>query len=284
MRHSTRRKPVTILLLMFGAAAAPLSLVRASQPAVNEWCPVMTEEKADPTITTVHRGKTVAFCCDTCLKKFLANPAKYEGRLPQFATVEAAAPGVAGGIHERDHADSDVHGKQEDHGHADPSVGQDAHGHDHDHAAARADSEREPLLGRLHPAIVHFPLAGLPLALLGFLVWLATGREAFARADVPPLIVATLAAVAAVVTGNIAHDAMRFSESLQVIVERRQFASTTVMVIAICLSGCRLWRWNRLTGGWRWTYGCGLLLASGLLGYTGYLGGSLVFGPDHLAW
>jgi YHS domain-containing protein len=92
MRHSTRRKPVTILLLMFGAVAAPLVLARASQPAVNEWCPVMTEEKADPTITTVHRGKTVAFCCDTCLKKFLANPAKYEGRLPQFATPMSTTP------------------------------------------------------------------------------------------------------------------------------------------------------------------------------------------------
>jgi hypothetical protein len=60
------------------------------------------------------------------------------------------------------------------------------------------------------------------LALLGFLVWMATGREAFVRADVPPLFVATLAAVGAVVTGNIAHDAMRFSESLHVVVERHQ--------------------------------------------------------------
>jgi hypothetical protein len=98
------------------------------------------------------------------------------------------------------------------------------------------------------------------------------------------LFVAALAAVAAVVTGNIAHDAMRFSESLHMIVERHQFVSTTVMVIAILLSAFRLWRWNRLAGGWRWAYGCGLLIASGLLGYTGYLGGSLVFGPDHLAW
>jgi hypothetical protein len=225
----------------------------------------MTEEKADPTITTVHRGKTVAFCCDTCLKKFMGDPAKYEGRLPQFVAVEAAAPGVAGGPHEHDHAGSDVHGAQQGHGQASPPAESDAHGHDHDHAAAPASHEREPLLGRLHPAIVHFPLAGLPLALLGFLVWAVTGREAFARADVPPLFVAALAAVAAVVTGNIAHDAMRFSESLHMIVERHQFVSTTVMVIAI-------------------PYGCGLLIASGLLGYTGYLGGSLVFGPDHLAW
>ena len=28
----------------------------------------------------------------------------------------------------------------------------------------------------------------------------------------------------------------------------------------------------------------GLLLVCGMLGYTGFLGGSLVFGPDHLKW
>lgn len=230
------------------------SLATQADTTLNEWCPVMTEEEADPAITTVHRGQTIAFCCDTCLKKFLANPAKYEGRLPQFATPPASTASGPG-----------------------ESMG-------HDHAADPVGDEREPLLGRLHPMIVHFPLAGAPLALLGFMVWVVTGREAFARADVPPLFVATIAAIAAVVTGNIAHDATRFSESLHLIVERHQFVSTTVMVIAICLSIFRLWRWNRLTGGWRWTYGCGLLIACGLLGFTGYLGGSLVFGPEHLAW
>ncbi|MCH7924723.1 MAG: hypothetical protein IIC51_04240, partial [Planctomycetes bacterium] len=73
-------------------------------------------------------------------------------------------------------------------------------------------------------------------------------------------------------------------ESLRVIVDRHQYASTAMMVIAICLSIIRLWRWNRLTGRWRWVYGGGLAIVCALLGYTGFLGGSLVFGPDHLAW
>ena len=140
---------------MFGAVAIPASAERTSQPAVNEWCPVMTEETAHVGITTVYKDKTVAFCCDTCLNKFLA---------------------------------------------------------------------------------------------------------------------------------NVAHDAMRLSESLYTIVDRHQIVSKTAVVITICLSALRLWRWSRLTGGRRWTYGCCLLIACGLLGYTGYLGGSLVFGPDQLAW
>jgi uncharacterized membrane protein len=139
-----------------------------------------------------------------------------------------------------------------------------------------------PWLGRVHPVIVHFPLAGVPLAFLGFLTWAVTGREAFAKADVPPLFVAALASIAAVITGNIAHDAMRFSGELHEIVERHEFVSTTIMVVALCLTALRVWRWNRLTGKWRWVYGVGLSVTCILVVITGYLGGSLVFGPDHL--
>ncbi len=273
------------LLICSAAIVSAIGLTALATPpedALNEWCPVMTEEKVDPAITTLHRGKTVAFCCDICLKKFLVNPVKYEETLPQFAKPSTAAARGNSEAHGDDGEGTDLHGAHEDHGRPEPPVEFDQHGHDH--AADASGENREPLLGRLHPVFVHFPLAGLPLALLGFLVWVVTGRKAFAQADVVPLFAATLAAIASVVTGNIAHDAMRFSESLQLIVERHQLVSTTVMVIAICLSILRLWRWTRLTGGWRWTYGCGLLIACGLLGFTGWLGGSLVFGPDHLAW
>ncbi|MHC4180579.1 MAG: DUF2231 domain-containing protein, partial [Planctomycetota bacterium] len=68
------------------------------------------------------------------------------------------------------------------------------------------------------------------------------------------------------------------------IAEQHQFVATTCMVLIVCLSVFRLWRWNRLTGRWRWVYGAGLVVAFGLIGITGYLGGSLVFGPDHLQW
>ncbi len=248
---------------------------------LNEWCPVMTDEKIDPAITIEYRGKTVALCCDTCVKKFRANPAKYESRLPQFKEAASATEGASHGATGDDDSDSG----SGDHGDADRA--ENAGSSDqpgHDHGAKKSDDEREPILGRLHPVVIHFPIAGMPLAMLGFLVWVRSGREAFARSDVIPLFLATLASIAAVITGNIAHDSMRFSESLHVIVERHQLVSTTIMVIAICLSVIRLWRWNGMTGKWRWIYGGGLAIVCALLGYTGFLGGCLVFGPDHLAW
>ncbi len=231
-------------------AAWAVLLCASAAPAVhaqplNERCPVMTEEPVDPAITVVYQGKPVAFCCDTCLEKFKANPDKYLARLPQFAA--AAADGAANG----------------------PATEK--------HSAV-------PWSGRVHPAVVHFPLVGIPLALLGYLLWLITGQQSFARADVVPLAVGTLGAVTAVLTGGVAHDHMRFSETLHEIVERHEFCSTTAMILALALSALRAWRWKRLSGGWRWVYLSGLGVATILLAVTGYLGGSLVFGPDHLAW
>ncbi len=269
---------VAAITLAVGGAAFALP----PQAALNEWCPVMTEEKIDPDITLEYRGKTVAFCCDMCIKKFRANPAKYESRLPQFAESAPAADGEPQGATGQDHSSSEGLGDRSDSARMGlpGSTDQDAH----DHGVEESEDEREPFLGRLHPIIIHFPIAGMPLAMLGFLVWVRSGNEAFARSDAIPLFVATLTSIAGVITGNTAHDSMRFSESLHVIVERHQLVSTTVMVIAICLSIIRLWRWNGLVGSWRWVYGGGLAIVCALLGYTGFLGGSLVFGPDHLAW
>lgn len=151
-----------------------------------------------------------------------------------------------------------------------------------DAGAEGEEQEDEPFLGRLHPALVHFPLAGVPLALLGFLAWGVTSHEAFAKADVPPLLASALFSVAAVITGNIAHDAIHFSRSMHDIVEWHEFVSTSVMILTLLLAALRVWRWNRLDGRWRWIYGGGLCLATVMLMITGYLGGSLVFGPDHL--
>ncbi len=266
-----------ILCLVFGVIAWTAAPARGSQPVLNEWCPVLPDEKADPAITTVYKGKTIAFCCDHCRAKFEADPEKYVGRLPQFAESHSEGTSVAD---EHASLEEPAHDPIGANGEATASAGGEQHGHEH--SSDHEDDEHEPWLGRIHPVIVHFPLAGVPLAFLGFLVWMLTGREAFAKADALPLFVASIAAIAAVITGNIAHDAMRFSDTLHRIVEQHQFVATTVMVLCVLLSTLRLWRWKRLVGAWRWVYGGGLLIACGLLAVTGFLGGSLVFGPDHL--
>lgn len=271
-----------VLMLAARGASAQERATRpaASRPALNKYCPVMPEEEADPNITTVYKGRTIAFCCDNCLKKFKANPERYFARLVSrdVSREEETGEIPAAGAHHHDQAES---------GSADLDHDDDEHAGDEGGAAGHEHGEgedRPPLLARLHPIIVHFPIAGVPLALLGFLAWVVSRRPAFALADVVPLGIAAVAAVAAVVTGNMAHDSMRFSPTLQNYAHWHQYVATTVMVLLLLLAGLRLWRWNALTGGWLRLYGAGLVVVCLLIGLVGYLGGALVFGPDHLAW
>ena len=39
-------------------------------------CPV-TDEPIDETVTADYKGKTYAFCCNSCRKKFVKNPEQY---------------------------------------------------------------------------------------------------------------------------------------------------------------------------------------------------------------
>ena len=53
-----------------------------STKAFNIICPVSTEE-VDPEVTYTYKGKTYAFCCNNCLKKFKKDPEKYISKLSE---------------------------------------------------------------------------------------------------------------------------------------------------------------------------------------------------------
>jgi YHS domain-containing protein len=47
-------------------------------------CPVMDGNPIDKTLFVEYEGKKVYFCCKECEEKFLADPAEYVAKLPQF--------------------------------------------------------------------------------------------------------------------------------------------------------------------------------------------------------
>lgn len=60
--------------------------VKAQVAAVTEQttCPVMTGNAINKEIFVEYEGKKVYFCCKGCEDKFLADPAQYVAKLPQF--------------------------------------------------------------------------------------------------------------------------------------------------------------------------------------------------------
>jgi len=265
--NSSRAWAVLVAILMVSAADA------AQNAPINTECPVMEGEPIDPTIATVYKGRTIAFCCDRCLERFARDPEKYVVRIPVWSHAEEsstqsstdqAPPGTA------------PDAVQENGAHE--NVVQD----ETEQAAANGDDEMS-FAGRVHPALVHVPIAALPIALVAFLVWLGSGKRSFSNADAIPLLIGALAAVPTYLTGEQAEAGQRFSNNMHEIVEHHESAGLVVMVLALTLAAIRIWRWNRLTGAWMWAYGVGLVTASAVVGITGYLGGKLVFGPDHLS-
>lgn len=118
-----------------GSAEAP----DAEGPVRAGYCVVLPDEPVDPSITAEWNGRSVAFCCKMCRKQFLADPAQYADRLPPLA----APPSTVAGSTTDAQADAPA-------------------------AASAADDGRPrdwwALLGRLHPLVVHFPIALLILA------------------------------------------------------------------------------------------------------------------------
>ncbi len=54
-------------------------------PLANQDCPVLPHEPAESEFVTVYKGRTIHFCCSTCVADFKKDPRRYLGRLPQFA-------------------------------------------------------------------------------------------------------------------------------------------------------------------------------------------------------
>ncbi|MGE5237139.1 MAG: DUF2231 domain-containing protein [Acidobacteriota bacterium] len=133
----------------------------------------------------------------------------------------------------------------------------------------------------LHPAIIHFPIV---LALVAFL-FEALARHPRGRslesAAVVLVVLAALGAVAAVVTGNMAHDEAVIPAGARAILEQHEELGEQAMWVLIVLATTRVilaWR-RRFTGWLPWVYLLLAAVAAGMVSYNGRLGGEMVF--DH---
>jgi len=133
----------------------------------------------------------------------------------------------------------------------------------------------------LHPAIVHFPIVLSLVALLFEVV----ARHPRAKAMSAPagllLALAALGAVAAVITGNAAHDDAVVPQGVAPLLERHQDIGETAMWLLLAAAAVRLvLAWKGWLRGWlAWAFIVSLAALAGLVGYNGYLGGKMVF--DH---
>lgn len=236
----------------------------------NELCPVMPKTKVEPDIWTEFRGQRVFFCHEICKTRFLRDSEKYLKNLPP-EMVQAMdhgshppPPGPAG-------QDVEAHG----------------HGHVHDHPTGALESSAAQRLGRFvgrfHPVAVHLPIGLLIAAAVAELLLMWRGQAWFAAAARFCVLLGALAAPAAATLGWLAATGASYEGELASVLEKHRWLGTTTAILAVILMIASELSRRKPTLGRLVTYRGLLFLTFAIVGVTGHLGGTLVYGLNWLA-
>jgi len=259
-----------------------------TQPAINRYCPVMTEEEAKPEFTTTYQGQTVAFCCEKCLAKFEPNPERYAARLAELTSHDeprSADAHSAGATEDHKHNQASENAAP-DHEHR-AGIGEADdhtldHAHEHERGAAHGLGRLMAWLGKFHPPMVNFPIAMLLGAAIAELLLIVTRRPVFADAGRFCLWFGAIGAVAAAVLGWFFGGFHLVDKSWVLTTHRWLGTSTALWSLVVLALGERSRRspTPRRTRAYR----LALFAGASLVAATGFFGGSLIYGLNHYAW
>jgi uncharacterized membrane protein len=138
------------------------------------------------------------------------------------------------------------------------------------------------LLGRLHPALVHFPLAWLFGLLVIDFVGLGLGRLEWQRWGFFALVGTALAFLPAAVTGLLRADHMPSDADVARALTIHRTLNFVVFGLVLAALGLRLFRRNDLQGWSRRGYLALVVVATGLVLLAADFGGKMVYGPHFL--
>jgi uncharacterized membrane protein len=138
--------------------------------------------------------------------------------------------------------------------------------------------------GQFHPAIVHFPLALLLVAVLAESISWFTGKQVFHHVGACNLHMAAISAIPAAAFGW----ALAAYKGTETDLESTLFWHRWVGTGAAVWALIALVAWYRYrkegNDGGIWFYRFSLLVGGVLVGISGHLGGVLVYGLDYYSW
>ena len=140
------------------------------------------------------------------------------------------------------------------------------------------------LVGRFHPALVHFPIAWLVgLAIIDFF-GLVRRRQEWQRAGIFVLAGTVLSLLPTAATGLLRATHMPTDAATHALLVTHRTLNFVVAGLVLAAFALRLWRRNSLQGGWRITYLALVVAACGAVLLAADFGGRMVYGPDYLPW
>jgi uncharacterized membrane protein len=240
---------VLLALLVPGVALASSG---EEEEVTNEFCPVMEGTPVSEDLYLDYRGVRVHFCCESCVTDFRNDPEKYVPLLPEKLRARMISV---------EEWKADGGWKQ------------------------KTAAEKHPY-GVVHPIMVHFPIALTAVAALAGLLSLLVARSFFRNAATFCIVIAAVMTVPSTMTGGEAEEAKGvMSDALHERVEAHEETASIaqwVVIGAAVLTLLSLAGPLARTPWFRYVAVAALLAAAGIIGYTGYLGGEVMRGPDHL--
>lgn len=216
----------------------------------NAICPV-TGDSIDTAMYVDHEGRRIYFCCNMCRVKFRRDPGEYMavlGEVPPSSEVDSP------------------------------------HDHETDHA--------EPVgglrawigwLGKLHPMVIHFPIAFALAAFLADLLFLLVKRDVFEGAARYILTLGGLSALLAAPLGWAAASTARYGVELQSDLFAHRWLGTAGGALLVVAWVVREWSFLQYSRPGNFSRVLLAVATVAILG-AGFFGGNLVFGPGHLAF
>ncbi|MEW5796044.1 MAG: DUF2231 domain-containing protein [Candidatus Zixiibacteriota bacterium] len=292
-------------LLITGAPALLLAMPSLATP-INRYCPVLTDEPVDLSVTTTYEGREIAFCCKKCRRQFLENPERYLEALTataqaEFEKIASEKPVQDPGQHDHTHHDHDDTATASDtvdsivansHAHSDDTATTESSGataeHDHatDHGASGGNASGRfiTFMGKFHPVIVHFPIALIIVALAFSVLAMLARANLYDLIAVKTTYLGGLSAVVSALLGLAAASGAHYPDMLVGYFTWHRLLGITSA--ALTLLSCFLaYRYEKTPSPSRqWLFRGTLALNAVLVGVTGHFGATLIYGPDHFAF
>jgi uncharacterized membrane protein len=130
---------------------------------------------------------------------------------------------------------------------------------------------------KLHPAIVHFPIALLCTAVLFASLSLFVKKEIFKQITFWNLILGVAGTIAAAISGLMEEGTFIHNEQIHELLVKHKFNGITILVVFLSML---VWLWmrkNKMGNKEYTTWVVCSFLALGLIFYQGFLGGEMVF-------
>ncbi len=138
------------------------------------------------------------------------------------------------------------------------------------------------LLGRMHPALVHFPIGWVFLLLIVETAALITRRDELAKPGFLLLVLACLSFIPAATTGFLRASSIGNDPEFRALMVPHRNMNIAAAVLCLAALVLRIWGKKRSGAPARWPYLLLLAGACALLLVAGHLGGKMVFGANYL--